>query len=69
MAQILESVSYKVSSVILPKFVAIESSVFIGSQSGEPMFSLCRKWRNLPDIAKSRDASLDNDLLALSSRS
>ena len=33
-----------------------------GSPSGEPMFSLCRKWRNLLDIAKSHDATLDNKL-------
>ena len=31
-----------------------------GSALGEPMFSLCRKWRKFAVIAKSRDASMDN---------
>ena len=38
----------------------VQLQCIIGSPSSEPMFSLCRKWRKLPDIEKSSDASVDN---------
>ena len=43
--------------------------MLVGSPSSEPMFYFAGSGENLPDITKSRDASLDNDLWALSSRS
>ena len=43
--------------------------LFIGRRQANLCFHFAGSAENLPDITKSRDASLDNDLLALSSRS
>ena len=41
----------------------------LGRHQANLCFHFAGSGENLPDITKSRDASLDNDLLALSSRS
>ena len=48
----------KILQLVEVSVFILSASLIIGSPSGEPMFSLCRKWRNLPDIAKSGDASM-----------
>ena len=43
--------------------------LLLGRRQANLLFHFAGSGENLPDITKSRDASLDNDLLALSSRS
>ena len=48
---------------------AAEETGYLGRCQANLCFHFAGSGENLPDITKSRDASLDNDLLALSSRS
>ena len=50
-------------------FIQYFKSVLLGRRQVNLCFHFAGSGDNLPDITKSRDGSLDNDLLALSSRS